>query len=59
MSDDIENQTYCKANQLRKLDLKHNAYKWFPSMLEFYWQCGIDENGLEFLKSTGFIYSYE
>ncbi|KAF2192843.1 hypothetical protein K469DRAFT_551488 [Zopfia rhizophila CBS 207.26] len=56
---DILNQGYCKAHHLRKLELQRDEIKWLPSMLEFYWQNGIAEEGRKFLGITGFITSYD
>jgi hypothetical protein len=51
--------TYCKVQRIRDLELQKEEYEWLPSMLDYYWQNGIGSNGVEFLKATGFIKSYE
>lgn len=56
---DEMNRIYCRANNLRKLTLQREEFKWLPSMLEFYWQRGIAEEGWKFLRITGFVTSYE
>lgn len=51
--------TYCKVQYTRKLRQEKEKNEWLPSMLEFYWQNGIESKGVEFLKAAGFIVSYE
>jgi hypothetical protein len=57
--DEWVEDTYCKAQYRRKLRLEKEENEWLPSMLEFYWQNGIESKGVEFLKAAGFIVSYE
>jgi hypothetical protein len=55
--DDL-NRLYCKAEKTRELRQQRSNYTWLPSMLEYYWQNGIDEDGLAFLRSVGFVHLY-
>lgn len=56
--DDL-NGLYCKAEQARKFRRQRLKYIWLPSMLKYYWQNGVDKEGLAFLSRVGFVYSYE
>ena len=51
--------TYCKVQLIRDLEQQKEAYEWLPSMLDYYWQNGLGTKGVNFLKTTGFINSYE
>jgi hypothetical protein len=50
---------YCKVQHIRDLKRQKDEYEWLPSMLDYFWQNGIGSKGVEFLKTTGFIHSYE
>lgn len=49
---------YCKVNRVRILSQQRLDYRWLPSMLEYYWQNGVDKKGLAFLRGVGFVHSY-
>jgi hypothetical protein len=51
--------THCKAQLISDLEQQKEEYEWLPSMLEYFWQNGIGSKGVEFLRATGFIHSYE
>jgi hypothetical protein len=51
--------TYCKVQLISDLERQKDAYEWLPSMLDYYWQNGLGSKGVKFLKTTGFINSYE
>ena len=50
---------YCKVQRIRDLEMQKEEYEWLPSMLDYFWQNGIGSKGVEFLRSTCFIQSYE
>lgn len=50
--------TYCKMQRTRELQQQQSDYFWLPSMLKYYWQHGIDEDGIVFLSRVGFVHSY-
>jgi hypothetical protein len=52
-------EEYCKVKNLDHLDLNHGEYKWLTPFFEYYWQNGIDKNGMAFLGTAGFVTSYE
>lgn len=52
------NGPYCKANQVRRLSQQRLDYEWLPSILKFYWQNGVDRDGLAFLRRV-VVHSYE
>jgi hypothetical protein len=56
---DLYYGVYCKVQRIRDLEMQKEEYEWLPSMLEYFWQNGIGSKGIEFLKTTGFIRSYE
>ncbi len=56
---DEDAHPYCKIQQSRKLRRMHTEYKWLPSTLKYWWHNGIDARGLHFLRTAGFVYSYE
>ena len=57
-SDDRTQERYCKAERLHSLLQVRLNYRWLPSMLAYYWQNGIDRQGVDFLESVGFVYLY-
>jgi hypothetical protein len=52
-------QWYCRMGHVRALERQREANLWLSSMLEFYWQNGIESKAIEFLRETGFVTSYE
>jgi hypothetical protein len=42
-------EEYCKIKHLDELDRKHDKYKWLAPIFEYYWQNGINKNGITFL----------
>lgn len=56
--DDMDGSLYCKSNRLRRLSQQRLDYTWLPSMLEYYWQNGVDKKALAFLRGVGFVRSY-
>jgi hypothetical protein len=56
--DNVLGETYCRVNYLRNLEYQRDSYEWLSSMFEFYWQNGIEEDGLKFLERSGFVYHY-
>ncbi|KAH8757118.1 hypothetical protein BGZ57DRAFT_932894 [Hyaloscypha finlandica] len=57
--DTYRSDTYCKEQHVRDLELQKEECEWLPSMLDYYWQNGIGSKGVDFLKATGFINSYD
>lgn len=57
--DELESDIYCIDKRVMELSQRKTNEEWLPSILEFYWQSGIDDKGLEFLKSNHFVVSYE
>jgi hypothetical protein len=53
------NGLYCKVEEARRLRQQQSNYRWLPSMLKYYWQNGVDEDGLAFLRRVGFVHSYK
>ena len=51
--------TYCKMQAIMDLEVQKEDHEWLPSMLEHFWQNGIGSKGVEYLRPTGFIHSYE
>jgi hypothetical protein len=50
--------TYCVATHARKLSLRRDNYNFLPSMLEYYWQNGIEEKAIHFLRNSEYVTSY-
>lgn len=57
--DELDGMMYCIDERVIELSQRKDNAEWLPSMLEFYWQNGIDDKGLRFLKSHHFVVSYE
>jgi hypothetical protein len=57
--DQYANETYCKVQNIRRLEQLKESNELLPSILELYWQNGIGTKGAEFLKATEFVISYE
>lgn len=55
--DELEGE-YCIDEHVMELSQRKDNAEWLPSMLEFYWQNGIDDKGLTFLKTNNFVVSY-
>lgn len=56
--DEWDADTYCKIQRTRDLQQQQSDYLWLPSMLKYYWQHGVDDKGLDFLRRVGFVHSY-
>lgn len=54
----FDGQPYCRVDRCRRLGYYRDEYKWMPSLLECYWQHGVDAKGLAFLDKIGFVQSY-
>ena len=52
-------EEYCKVKRLDGLYFSHDKYKWLAPLSEYYWQNGIDKDGITFLKTARFVTSYE
>jgi hypothetical protein len=52
------NGLYCEVERTRELRQQRSNYTWLPSMFKYYWQSGVDEDGLTFLRRVGFVHSY-
>ncbi|KAL4786931.1 hypothetical protein BJX76DRAFT_64358 [Aspergillus varians] len=50
---------YCLVRHIRELSLRRENYKYLPSMLEYYWQNGIDKNAVKFLRDGQFVTQYK
>ncbi|KAH2525014.1 hypothetical protein KXW97_003180, partial [Aspergillus fumigatus] len=50
--------TYCVAIHGRELSLRRDNYNFLPSMLEYYWQNGIESKAIEFLQNSEYVTSY-
>jgi len=57
--DQHTNDTFCKVQYARRLEQLKGESIWLPSMLEFYWQNGVGTKGAEYLRTTGFLVSYQ
>ncbi|KAM7186579.1 hypothetical protein V8F33_011719 [Rhypophila sp. PSN 637] len=55
--DQFDEQTYCTVDRYRRLAYLRDEYKWMHSLLECYWQHGVDGKGLAFLDKMCFIQS--
>lgn len=53
------NDEYCKVAEINRLSQQQSDYTWLPSMLEYFWQNGVDEKGLAVLRKVGFVHSYK
>jgi hypothetical protein len=53
------NGVYCKVAEINRLGQQQSDYTWLRSMLEYYWQDCVDEDGLAVLRRVGFVHSYE
>ncbi|OBT68723.1 hypothetical protein VE03_02098 [Pseudogymnoascus sp. 23342-1-I1] len=56
--DEFGGDMYCIDEHIMELRQRKENAEWLPSMLEFYWQNGIDDKGLKFLKSNDFVVAY-
>ena len=50
---------YCRFQKTRQIKQWQSDYAWSSSMLTYYWQHGVDEEALIYLRSVGFVHSYE
>jgi len=57
--DELRDEMYCIIERSREETRRKMDEEWLPPMLGFYWQNGIENRGLDFLRNTGFIVSYE
>lgn len=57
--DSFECEHYCVAQELRKFTLQREMLEWLPTMIEFYWQNGIQSDQVEFLETGNFVRQYE
>lgn len=51
------NGLYCKVEKTRGLRQQRSNYTWLPSMLKYYWQNGVYNDGPTFLRRVGFMHS--
>ncbi|KAI9816039.1 MAG: hypothetical protein M1827_002031 [Pycnora praestabilis] len=56
--DNILQEVYCKIERVSDLAQLKSEAQWLSSMLEFYWQNGIGDKGLRFLRKNGFVTRY-
>ncbi|KAL2817782.1 hypothetical protein BJX63DRAFT_92184 [Aspergillus granulosus] len=50
---------YCAAREIRHLARRGKNYRLLPSLLEHYWQEGIESKAIDFLRSSGFATKYK
>ncbi|KAL4994243.1 hypothetical protein BDV10DRAFT_189179 [Aspergillus recurvatus] len=53
------NAPYCAVSLARKLSAQKESYRFLPSMVKYYWQNGLDEEAVEFLKHSEFVTRYQ
>ena len=56
--DEIQGETYCTVERMYDLEQGRNNLIWLPGMLEYYWQNGVQDEGIIFLHKAGFITTY-
>lgn len=56
--DEIQGETYCTVERMYDLEQGRNNLIWLPGMLEYYWQNGVQDEGIIFLHKAGFINTY-
>ncbi|KAL4819761.1 hypothetical protein BDW67DRAFT_154087 [Aspergillus spinulosporus] len=57
--DDDDDTPYCAVQRIQQLSLRRDNYRFLASMLEYYWQNGIEDEGIRFLKKSEFITTYK
>lgn len=57
--DDAFGPPYCAAQHIRELSMRRSNYHFLPSMLEFYWQNGIEIKAVEFLRNSHYVTNYK
>ena len=57
--DNVIGELYCTRRRYDSLFLRRQNCDWLTEMLEYYWHKGIDKNGIDFLKKSGFVDEYE
>lgn len=56
--DEIQGETYCTVERMYDLEQGKNNLIWLRGMLEYYWQNGVQDEGMIFLHKAGFITTY-
>ncbi|KAL4887787.1 hypothetical protein BDV59DRAFT_189941 [Aspergillus ambiguus] len=56
---DATSSPYCVASRVRELSLRRGNHNFLPSMLEYYWQNGIEKRAVKFLQDSHYVTSYE
>lgn len=59
ISDRVTGENECIMKTIYTLSRSLESTRWLKSMLEYYWQNGIDEKGMDLLASAGFVTPYE
>lgn len=54
---DQEGHPYCIVLAYARLDSKMQKWMWMPQMLDYFWTKDV-EDGFEFLKESGFVWTY-
>lgn len=49
----------CKVQGRRMAELTMESMEWTPTLLDHYWEHGIEGPGMEFLERSKFVWSYE
>lgn len=57
--DEDWNQGGCAVHGQAILEYKIQACRWTSTMLDYFWENGVEEDGLKFLESGQFILRYE
>ena len=48
----------CEVGVRRKAQIRLETLKWTPTLLDHYWEHGIEGPGMEFLATANFVWSY-
>ena len=57
--DKVIGELYCTRRRYESLFERRKNHDWLTEMLQYYWQRGIDESGIDFLRKSGFVGEYE
>lgn len=48
----------CEVGGRRKAQIRLETFEWTPTLLDHYWEHGIEGSGMEFLATANFVYRY-
>ena len=56
--DENPSEFFCPVLRARDLKQVRDGLYWMEPTLEYYWQKGINQKGIDYLRKSGFLYKY-